>query len=99
MIASFGVYMIMLFIVDLVIIIQKKYKQEKRTHNIKIYGRKLKVYKEVIEAKMQVIERSGPGADEHALGNEEEHEGGKKEKPDKSEWTEMKMLEEDLIMA
>lgn len=51
MLGSFGVYMIMLFIIDLVIIIQKKYKQEKRTHNIKIYGRKLRVYKEVIEAK------------------------------------------------
>ena len=42
---SFGVYIIMLFIVDLIFIIKKKYKQEKRTHNIKIYGRKLGLYK------------------------------------------------------
>ena len=47
--------MIMLFIVDLVMIIKKKYKQEKRTHNIKIYGKKVHLYKEVIEAKMNVI--------------------------------------------
>ena len=52
---SFGVYIIMLFIVDLIFIIKKKYKQEKRTHNIKIYGRKLQLYKKIIEEKEKVI--------------------------------------------
>ena len=81
--SSFGVYIIMLFIVDLIFIIKKKYKQEKRTHNIKIYGRKLKLYKEIIQEKSKVI------ADSHARGDidghdhahdDHHHEGGKDEK-------------------
>lgn len=103
---SFGVYMIMLFIVDLVIIIQKKYKQEKRTHNIRIYGKKLKLYIEVIQAKMEVIK--GTHAVEgfehnHQDGEEgQQHEGGKVERPtqeEKKTWGEQKLLEADLKMA
>jgi hypothetical protein len=89
-IGSFGVYMIMLFIVDLVIIIQKKYKQEKRTHHIKIYGRKLKVYKQVIEAKMEVIKASHlPGGNQHNHDHANQLEGGKKEKLDRKDWSEL----------
>jgi hypothetical protein len=69
---SLGIYMIMLFIVDLVIIIQKKYKQEKRTHNIKIYGKKLAVYKEVIETKMMILKDShNGGGDMHGHDNKD----------------------------
>lgn len=78
---SFGVYLIMIFIVDLIYIIKQKYKQEKRTHNIKIYGRKLKLYKEVINAKKGVE------------GNQ--LEGGKKEGEEKK-LTEAEQLDADL---
>jgi hypothetical protein len=91
---SFGVYMIMLFIVDLIFIIKKKYKQEKRTHNIKIYGRKLDLYKEIIEQKQQIIksthDKEGDGHADH------DHEGGVREKVDPSTMGEKALLEHDM---
>jgi hypothetical protein len=52
---SFSVYIMMLFVVDLVMIIRRKYKQEKRMHNLEILGKKLPLFKKIVMVKLRNI--------------------------------------------
>lgn len=50
--SSFGVYLMMIFVGDLIMIIQRKYKQEKRMHNLDIICKKLPLFKKIIQVRL-----------------------------------------------
>jgi len=53
--SSFGAYIMMLFVVDLIMIIRRKYKQEKRMHNLAIIGKKLPLFKKIVMVRLKNV--------------------------------------------
>ena len=53
--SSFAVYIMMLFVFDLIGIIKRKYKQEKRMHNLAIISKKLPEFYNIVNSKIAVI--------------------------------------------
>ena len=53
--SQFGVYIMMLFVVDMVMVIRQKNKQKKRMHNILIIGNRLPFYKKVVLSRIYAI--------------------------------------------
>lgn len=49
---QFGVYIMMLFVVDLIMIIKRKYKYSKRVHNLQIIGNKLPLFKKIVKSRL-----------------------------------------------
>jgi len=45
----------MLFVVDLVMVIRRKYKQKKRMHNLVIIGKKLPFFKKIVLSRLFAI--------------------------------------------
>tara|TARA_B110000285_G_C14760939_1_gene439521 strand:+ start:338 stop:631 length:294 start_codon:yes stop_codon:yes gene_type:complete len=52
---QFGVYIMMLFVVDLVMVIRRKYKQKKRMHNLVIIGKNLPFFKKIVLSRLFAI--------------------------------------------
>lgn len=53
--SSFAVYIMMMFVIDLIGIIKRKYKQEKRMHNLAIIGKKLPLFEKIVRNKIKHV--------------------------------------------